>query len=158
MLLIADTSPIISLMLIKKLYVLEQLFSGYLIPQAVWEELSNNAEIKVFQKELSNLSKKTKQIKYYFSLSGIEIGETEAIILYKELKADYLLVDDKKARQTAEILDIKCIGALGVLFKAKQKAVINELRPLFQLLLNKNRYYSKHYLNFFLTQSGEPVI
>ena len=35
MLLIADTSPIISLLLIKQFGLLEQLFSNILIPQAV---------------------------------------------------------------------------------------------------------------------------
>lgn len=35
-LLVADTSPIISLLLIEQFGLLEQLFPDFLIPQAVW--------------------------------------------------------------------------------------------------------------------------
>lgn len=52
MLLIADTSPLISLLLIQQLELLERLFSEYYIPQAVWEELQTHQEIASFQNEL----------------------------------------------------------------------------------------------------------
>jgi len=37
MLLIADTSPIISLLVIDQLILLDQLFEEYYLPRAVWE-------------------------------------------------------------------------------------------------------------------------
>ncbi len=158
MLLIADTSPLISLILVNKLDVLEKVFPNYVLPEAVWDELNNHNEIRSFKKELNQLSKKVKQVKNYFSLSGIDIGETEAIILYKELNANYLLIDDKRARQTAESMDIKCIGTLAVLYKAKQKRIIKELLPVFLQLLEMKRFYSKSYLNLFLSKAGEKII
>lgn len=39
----------------------------------------------------------------------MDYGESESILLYEELKADYLLIDDNKARMLAESLNINCI-------------------------------------------------
>ncbi len=33
----------------------------------------------------------------------LDYGESESIILYNELQADFLLIDDKKARNIAEL-------------------------------------------------------
>ena len=45
-------------------------------------------------------------------------GEMEAMALYKKLNADWLLIDDEKARKTARFNKIKVIGSLGVLLLA----------------------------------------
>lgn len=158
MLLIADTSPIISLLLIGKFDLLEKLFPGYLIPEAVLEELKKHNEIAAYKSELDFLIDKSKNVHAAFPISGIEIGETEAIILYRELNADYLLIDDKKAREKAELLQVKCIGTLGILYMAYRKSEIEHLRPLFNELLLHGRYFSKKYINLFLQKSGEEII
>lgn len=158
MLLIADTSPIISLLLIKQFDLINRLFPDFLIPKAVWDELNNHQEIRVYQEELNFLSQKIKTVSYHYPISGIERGETEAIILYRELDADYLLIDDKKAREKAELFNIKCIGTIGIIFLAKQKGIIKQLRPLFEELLIKNRYYAKNFLNSFLTETQEEPL
>lgn len=151
MLLIADTGAIISLILVKEFTILEKLFPNYVIPEAVWEELTKHNAIKNHSDELHILSKKIKSVKNYFPLSGIDKGETEAIILYKELNADFLLIDDKRARQTAESIEINCIGTLAILYKAKEKGLISELRPIFHKFKEIKRFYSKKYLNFNLS-------
>lgn len=61
----------------------------------------------------------------------MDYGESESVLLYQELNADYLLVDDKKARAIAEHLGIQCIGTIGMLSIAKERGIIRELRPLF---------------------------
>ncbi|KPA17565.1 nucleotide-binding protein [Candidatus Magnetomorum sp. HK-1] len=155
-LLVSDTGPIISLLLVDLFDIIEKLFPDYLIPDAVWKELTNHNEILPFKRELSILSQKSRIINdYYFPISGIDKGETETIILCKNLNADILLIDDKKARQKAELLGIKCIGTLGLLYFAKQKMIIHELRPIFMKLIENKRYYSKKYINMFLTKSEE---
>ncbi len=159
MLLIADTSPLISLLLIQQLDLLERIFGEYYIPQAVLEELQGHQEIASFQKELEQLAFKVKYTNsVYLPLAGIEKGETEAIYLYQELNADLLLVDDKKAREVAELLSIQCTGTLAVLYQAKNIQLIPELRPLFLALLLHSRYYSKKILNTLLIEIGEQPI
>jgi len=46
---------------------------------------------------------------------GLGIGESAAIALAQELKADRLLIDDQKGRQAALQLGISIAGTLGVL-------------------------------------------
>jgi hypothetical protein len=40
----------------------------------------------------------------------MDYGESEAITLYKELNANFLLIDDRKARLIAESMKVNCIG------------------------------------------------
>lgn len=67
--------------------------------------------------------------------------------MYKEIKADYLVIDHKKARDIAESWQVKCIGTIGILYRTKQKRIIQELRPLFLHLIQNKRYYSRKVLN-----------
>jgi predicted nucleic acid-binding protein len=78
--------------------------------------------------------------------------------LYEELNANYLLIDDNKARLIAESLNINCIGTLGLLIKAKQKGLLTELKPLFEKLLLFGRFFSKRLLNDILVKLGESKI
>ena len=159
MLLIADTSPLISLLVIDQLNLLDQLFEEYYLPKAVWDELNSHSELTDYADQLSSLSLRVKEINtVYVPMPGIDVGETEAIILCRELRADVLLVDDKKAREVAELLGINCTGTLAVLLRAHGKGLINELRPLFMTLIRENRYYSKILLNQLLEKVGEQKI
>jgi len=88
----------------------------------------------------------------------MDYGESEAVKLYKELSADFLLIDDKKARKLAENFDIKCIGTIGILSIAKEKGIIKELHPLFETFLMNKRFYSINLLNSILKKYGEQEI
>lgn len=85
----------------------------------------------------------------------MDSGESESVILYKELNANFLLIDDKKARNIAENFEISCIGTLGILSIAKSKGFINELRPLFECFLANKRFYSINILNNILIRHNE---
>ncbi len=88
----------------------------------------------------------------------MDFGESESVLLFKELNADYLLIDDKKARDIAENLGIQCIGTIGVLSIAKERGLIKELRPLFESFLQKKRFYSLKLLNGILLKYDEREI
>ena len=58
-------------------------------------------------------------------LSGIvDLGEAEAIELAKELRADWLLMDERKGRRLAMREGLAVIGLLGVLLLAKRTQLI----------------------------------
>lgn len=99
------------------------------------------------------------KIKGFNELTFImDYGESESVILYRELGADFLLIDDKKARTIAENFDINCIGTLGVLSTAKDRGLVKELRPIFEIFLENDRYYSIKLLNSLLAKHGELKI
>lgn len=85
---------------------------------------------------------------------SLGLGEREAIVLSEELKA-YLLIDDRLARKEAEKRGIMCFGSLRVLMEAKDKGLIEKLRPIGDELRRtglriKNSLYQK-----FLQEIGE---
>ena len=120
---IADTGALISLGIAGVLDLIEKVFDKFYIANAVWEELQNY-ENPAFQKHfLYYIKQRVVKITSKNHLTLImDYGESESVILYEERKADYLLIDDNKARIIAESLNINCIGSIGLLIKAKQKA------------------------------------
>ncbi|MGD2088198.1 MAG: hypothetical protein PVH61_18620 [Candidatus Aminicenantes bacterium] len=58
-------------------------------------------------------------------LIDLDKGEAETIILAEELQADIVLIDEKFARNFAEIRGLKLSGSLGVLLEAKNRGIIS---------------------------------
>ncbi|WP_439482145.1 DUF3368 domain-containing protein [Cyclobacterium plantarum] len=158
-LVISDSRPIFSLSIIDKLEILEEIFEEVFIPPAVWEEITGDETKKHFRKINEFFKDRVKKISGFNELTFVmDYGESESVILYKELNADFLLIDDKKARSIAENFGINCVGTIGVLSTAKEKGIVNELRPLFELFLKNDRYYSVKLLNAILKKHKEKEI
>ena len=158
-LVIADSGPIFSLAQINELKILHNLFHEIRIPNAVWEEITLDKTTRFYKKVFNFFEPKIAKISGFNDLTfQMGYGESESLILYKELNADFLLIDDKKARKIAENFNICCIGTLGLLSTAKTKSLIKELRPYFIVLIENNRYYSIKLLNVLLEKHNEPKI
>lgn len=155
---VLDTGPIISLAVIDKLEILAHLFDEVSIPTAVWEELSKSEFFKDFPQIKSFFEGRVKNVQSFNELILItDYGESESMLLYKELDADFLVIDDKKARGIAEELRINCIGTLAVLIKAKEKGFVTALKPIFESLIKNGRYYSKAVLDNILARENEFI-
>ena len=158
-LVISDSGPIFSLATIDKLEILDFLFDEVVIPRAVWEELTRDKTTASYQKIVSFFESKVKEISGFNDLTFVmDYGESEAVILYKELNADYLLIDDKKGRKIAENFHIHCIGTIGILAIGKERGLFDELKPLFESFLRNKRYYSLKLLNLILRKFNEEEI
>ncbi|MDT3739654.1 MAG: DUF3368 domain-containing protein [Candidatus Kapabacteria bacterium] len=156
---IADTGALISLGIAGHIDLIGKLFDDYFIPNAVWEELQEYENTEFDKKLLISLKEHIVNIKSRNYLSVImDYGESESVILYEELNADYLLIDDNKARIIAESFNVNCIGSIGLLIQAKQKGFLNNLEPVFKKWLENERYFSKKLLNNILIQNGEKPI
>ena len=156
---IADTGALISLGLVGYIDLVEKVFDDLYIANAVWEELTKYKNPEFKKDLLLQLEKRVVKTnsRNYLSLI-MDYGESESVILYEDLKADYLLIDDNKARIIAESLGINCIGSIGLLLKAKQKGFITKLQPVFLKWLENQRHFSKKLLNNILQQVGENPI
>ncbi|MFO7658988.1 MAG: DUF3368 domain-containing protein [Bacteroidales bacterium] len=153
---VGDTGALLSLIHIDQLDLIENIFGEFYIAEAVWIELNNydNPDFNNFA--IKALEPRIVKIHSRNHLSMVmDYGESESVILFEELNADYLLIDDNKARLVAESLNVNCIGTLGLLLKAKQKGLIKELKPLFYDLLMAGRFFSINLLNEILNRSGE---
>jgi hypothetical protein len=158
-LVIADAGPIFTLAVIDHLELLDKLFEDVKIAPAVWNEISTHQFKPIHTLICTYFESKVQEIAGFNELSFImDRGESESVMLYKETQADFLLIDDKKARNIAESLGINCVGILGILCIAKEKGLINELRPLFEIFLLQKRFYSLILLNSILLKYGEAEI
>jgi len=155
---VIDTSPVISLIVIKKVDLLPKIFSEVIIANAVWNELLKYRQLllnhdKVAFKKLADFKVKSTNENYLRAF--MDYGEAESVASFKEQNARYLIIDDKKARKIAESINVDCVGTLGVLLMAKEKGLVYQLRPLFKQFLEADRYFSNELLNALLLEAGE---
>ncbi|OHD11209.1 MAG: hypothetical protein A2086_08370 [Spirochaetes bacterium GWD1_27_9] len=143
MIIVADSSPLISLAIIDKLDLIVEIFGDVIIPIAVYEEITEEGKIK--SEELKEyFCKKTCEVNNEIGIrilnTEIDLGESEAIILALERNINIILMDDLKGRKYAEIAGLTPIGSIGVITKAKEKGLINQVKPyLDKLRENKIR-------------------
>lgn len=131
MIVISDTTPIISLMKIDRLELLQKLFDVVYIPKAVYQELTENEafpeEIRIVQEceflyveEVDN----EKSVTILRNFTGLDAGESEAIILADEKHSDVLLMDEYKGRKVAKKLGITITGTIGILTQAFDEGML----------------------------------
>jgi len=138
---VGDSSALIALAIIDKLELLEKLYKNLYIPQAVYDEVTEigrpqSDKLKLF------LGNRVKTVELKITKLGLGLGELEAITLYKNLNADVLLIDDNRAKKYAILNDIKVIGSLGILIKAKKEGYIKKLKPFLEELQKSGIFIS----------------
>jgi len=62
------------------------------------------------------------------------------MILGNEIKADLCIIDDLLARKYAKHLGFNITGTLGILIKAKEKGILEKVKPLIDELIKNNIY------------------
>jgi len=139
MIIIADSSPLISLATIDKLELLEDYFDEVYVPYAVYKEVS--AYDKPFSEKLKKyLENRVLNVENQYMVSvlneRIDLGEAEAITLAFEKKADFIILDDLKARKTALRNGLNVIGTLGLLLEAKKEGKITNLKELIKIFID----------------------
>lgn len=151
MIVVSDTSVLSGLIKIGRLDILKLLFSEIIIPSEVANEIQ---ELENFGYDLSDFNNlnwiKNVSVSDVNSVNqliqNLDRGEAEAIILAIELKADYLLIDERKGRTIAENLGLTVTGLLGILIRAKEKNHIAAVKPILDnLILKKFRIHPNLY-------------
>ena len=92
--------------------------------------------------------KNMKSVNVLRSVTGLDEGESEALIMYDEQKADVLLMDERKGRSVAKQLKVRHIGTAGILMLAYDKELIRAeevKRCLDEMILNEIRLDEKIY-------------
>lgn len=147
MIVISDTTPIISLMKTNRLNLLKEMFSIVYIPNAVYMELIEN---KNYSKEAELIKdcdfikvikiKNEKSASILMNFTGLDAGESEAIILADEKQSDVLLMDEHKGRQVAKKMGIVITGTIGILAQAFDEKILSkeEIKECIELLKKNN--------------------
>lgn len=161
MIVVSDTSPIINMAAIGHLELLRKLYKGLVIPQAVYHETTVKGLGQVGAQEIE----KSKWIeveeipdKNLTEALKLELdeGEAEAIALAIGIKADLLLIDERRGRKIADRFGLKYIGLLGAIIEAKHKNLIPNVRSLLDSLISKAGFWIDQELyNRVLQAAGE---
>ena len=151
---IGDSSALVTLATMDRLDLLEKIFDEIYVPQAVYDEVSisykpQSIKLKKF------LANKVEVVKLDISKMGLGQGELEAIALYKSKEADFLLIDDRRAKNFAKLNGINVIGSLGVMILAKDKGFIELLRDDLEKLVNSSLFISQSLIDRVLFEVGE---
>ena len=82
-------------------------------------------------------------------------GESSAMALSLEMPDSIVILDDYKARKAAEILNLKFIGTIGLIIKAKLMGVIPSVKPLLQKIKQTNFRLSIDMEQYAIKEAGE---
>lgn len=163
MIVISDTTPILSLLKAEHLGLLEKLYGNVLIPEAVYRVLTENpaysdeAELIKATKFFSVATvENIKSVNVLRSVTGLDAGESEALILFDEKNADLLLMDEHKGRCVAKQLNVKYIGTAGILMLAYDKNLIGqaEAKDCLEAMISNQIRLDKKLINTVMAHIG----
>ena len=157
MLVIADSAALVALATCGVLDILTLIYEDIRVPQAVFDEVSapDKPQGVILSSFLAGRVVTVDMSRWVLAAGGLGQGELEAMALYKQLSADVLLIDDRRARTVAEHNQIVCIGALGVLLMAKHRAHIQQIAPYVERLRTSSLHYGDALLAKVLTLANE---
>ncbi|MCK9394393.1 MAG: DUF3368 domain-containing protein [Methylobacter sp.] len=136
---------------------MEHLFDSVVVPETVYNEVTrpNKKEAQALKIFLQGKVRQVDMQAYVFLDAFADAGETEAKLLYKQISADKLLINDRRGRKVAKINRISTIGSLGVLLAAKEKGFITEVSPLLRQIENSDIHLSQKLIATVLELAGE---
>lgn len=145
---VSNMSPILNLAIIGQLALLRQQCGQIIIPNAVFDEfrleqnLPGTAEISAAIKEgWISVRAPSRRDQVLLLARELDKGESEAIALALELKAELIVVDERDARRVFNSLRLNVIGVVGILAKAYKEGHLLSLENTILELKEKPGFY-----------------
>ncbi len=160
MIVVSNTTPLISLAVIGRFELLKMLFGRIHIPQAVYEETAAEGETRPGAEEVRRADWiEVKAIRapstVFELLDRLDRGESEAIVLTEEMNADWVLMDERAARDILDERGLRKIGTLGILLKAKALGLIPSVKTEMDTLRTRGIRITNVVYNKVLQMAGE---
>jgi uncharacterized protein len=130
MIIVADTSPPLHLGRIDRLDLLPAVVGRVTIPRTVWGELvqaGTRSDVVAAIESATWIDVIEDPIVHDI---GLDPGETAAILLAEQLRADALLIDERRGRAVATTRGIAVIGTLGIVAGARRLGVLERAAPI----------------------------
>lgn len=161
MIVVSDTTPLISLLKINRIDLLEKLFGDVLIPQAVFDELTVDERFRLEADEIRQKKfivvkpvNNPESASILKRAAGLDQGESEAIVLSDELKADLLLMDEAKGRNVLAQMGLRIMGTIGILMAAYEEHELtsDEVRECVDGLQRAGRHIGQRHYQMLLSR------
>ncbi|MFQ6093711.1 MAG: DUF3368 domain-containing protein [bacterium] len=144
MIVVVNSSPLISLAKVAQFELLKKLFGKIYIPPTVWQEVVVQGKERPGEQETRRavgkwIEKMTvhDELAVELLLPTMRRGEAECIVLAKEADADLVLLDDDDARTEAELMGLNVKGTVAVLVIAFETGQIPDLKAALDELREK---------------------
>ena len=129
MIVVADASPLIALARVGRLELLREMFGSLLLPEAVWREVVAAGLDRPGVSELGQATWVERRVVVDIGLvsllrQNLGAGESEAIVLAREVDATLVLIDERKGRVAAQRLGLRVTGLVGVLIAARERGML----------------------------------
>ncbi len=156
---IADSGPLICLARIRLLELLPRLFSEIVAPPEVWNEVTVKGQglpgaFELSQVDWITIKSPSPQLVLPLSIL-VDAGEAEAIALAQTTQNCIILLDDARARKIAARLEIKQIGTIGLLLRAKRLGLLKKIKPHIEALIENGIYIRQELIEAVLYDAGE---
>lgn len=140
MIVVSNTTPLSELAKVGKMHLLQDIFGKVIIPQQVYDEVTTGNHPAVEQVQSANwLEIRTvfdeQKVVNLQRETGLDLGESAAIILAEELNAQRLLIDEWAGRKVAKARNLPIIGTVGILLIAKEQKLIPSVKPILDDLI-----------------------
>jgi predicted nucleic acid-binding protein len=161
MIVISNTTPLIGLASIGQFNLLREFFGEIFIARAVFDEAVTHGHEKGGTKnDISSANwirilEVKDRLAVEILLEEMDLGESETIVLAREINADWVLMDEKKGRRMLDQLKIPKIGTVGILLKAKQSGFLKSLRPELEKLRSLGFTLNQIVVDKVLRDAGE---
>ena len=155
---IVNNSPLVFLWMLNLLPLLRELYTDVWIPEEVQAEFLRSDTI-ARRSTLNNAPWiRTVSLTDPQSTSAygsLDQGEASVLALAKEHDAHLVIIDEKKAREEAKRIGLPVRGTVGVLLEAKQKGLIDAIKPLLEALRDNSMYLDQSFIDDVLQLAGE---
>ncbi len=135
MIVVSNTTPLIGLATIQRFDLVRQIFGVIHIAPAVYDEAvtagreSGGARLEVSTAAWIERVAVVDRLAVEVLLDEMDLGEAETIVLAREIKADWVLMDEKKGRRKLAQLGLNKVGTIGILLKAKGQGLLPAIHP-----------------------------
>jgi len=160
MIVVANAGPLIALAQIGQFHLLQLLFGKIYIPPAVQREILVSGQGRPGAYEVATENwVLVADIEDWTAVQllrdRLDAGESEAIVLALEKKADLVLIDEARGRRVAEAHGLNRSGTIGILIMAKKRGLVAEIQPLLDRLLEVGFRMDEELYQTALTLVGE---
>lgn len=142
---VSDTSPIRALNNLGLIDLLRELYAEVVVPTAVDAELRQPRDgeqpIDLSQLVFISIRAPSSAVDVAAFRTKLDPGESEALALAVEMRADLILMDEKAGRSSAGRLGITTTGTFGVLVEARRLGLVAALAPLIDRLRDEHRFF-----------------
>lgn len=120
---VVNATPLISLALLDRLPLLKQMFEEVIVPLAVYEEVVVQGAGKSGAEALAAaewliVTSVDAPVSIEPLLLGLDAGELEVLLLAQQIRPDWVIIDERLARNVAFALGLPVKGTLGILLAA----------------------------------------